>query len=166
MSDNTTERAPVSTSRRINAPADAVFAILANPANHGRIDGSGMLREPKAGAVISKVGDTFVFAMHNDEMGDYEMTNHVVVFEPSRAIAWEPVLSGATRTEDIAEIGDRAHHRWGYELHADGPGTTVVTEVFDCSASPDWLKKALDGGKRWLPVMGSSLERLEEIATS
>jgi hypothetical protein len=157
---------PVSVARRIEAPVAKVFAILADPAQHQRIDGSGMLREPVSPARISGVGDAFVFKMYNDEMGDYEMTNHVVVYEPDRAIIWEPVLSGATLPEYQAGIGDSARQRWGYELEADGPDAAVVTEVFDCSASPEWLQTAVKGGTRWLPAMSESLERLDELATS
>ena len=49
-------------------------------------------------------------AMHNDEMGDYEITNHVVAYEAGRHIAWEPVLSKASRPEDEADVGDRSHY--------------------------------------------------------
>ena len=49
-----------------------------------------MLRE-SSGGVISGVGDVFTMKMHNDEMGDYEMANHVVEYEPNRRIGWEPV---------------------------------------------------------------------------
>src|SRR5579864_6393446 len=99
MAQTSNECGTVAVSKRIEAPAEKVFAILADPSSHQQLDGSGMLREPVAPARISAVGDNFVFKMHNDEMGDYEMTNRVVVFEPDRAIAWEPVLTGATRPE-------------------------------------------------------------------
>lgn len=39
MSDHACQ--PVSVSRKINAPAERLFALLAAPANHPRIDGSG-----------------------------------------------------------------------------------------------------------------------------
>ena len=35
---------PVSVSRRIEAPADEIFKLLANPDSHPEFDGSGMLR--------------------------------------------------------------------------------------------------------------------------
>ena len=76
---------PVSVSRTIEAPADKLFELLAHPASHPLIDGSGMLREG-SGGVISSVGDVFTMRMHNDEMGDYEMANHVVEYEPNRRI--------------------------------------------------------------------------------
>jgi len=156
---------PVSVSRRIAAPAHTVFAVLADPARHVEVDGADMLRGPKANGRISGVGDTFVMRMHNDEMGDYEMTNHVVEFEPERRIAWEPVLTAATRPEDLEELGERAGHRWGFVLEPDGPHATVVTETFDCSVAPEWLRTVLKNGTRWLPVMTATLERLDHLVT-
>ena len=46
---------PVSVSRRIQAPAAELFAVLADPARHPGIDGSGMLREAGGTALISGV---------------------------------------------------------------------------------------------------------------
>ncbi|HTX63402.1 MAG TPA: SRPBCC family protein [Acidimicrobiales bacterium] len=158
MSEITTA---VEVTRRIPLPATRVFALLTDPARHPEIDGSGMLRHALDARPVRGVGDTFVMAMHNDEMGDYEMTNHVVEYETDRRIAWEPVLSAATRDEDVAGIGSSAHQRWGYTLVPGGEGVTIVTETFDCSESPEWLKKAVRGGQRWLTAMAASLERLE-----
>ena len=39
------EYRPITVSRRISAPADEIFQILADPHNHLILDGSGMLRE-------------------------------------------------------------------------------------------------------------------------
>ena len=64
-------------------------------ANHPLIDGSGMLREAPSDVVLSRVGDVFTMKMHNDEMGDYEMSNQVVEYELNRRIGWEPVLPSA-----------------------------------------------------------------------
>src|SRR5579862_2440268 len=79
----------VSVSKEIPAAADAVFALLADPAQHARIDGSGMVRSATSTDIVAGVGDTFTMRMHNEEMGDYEMINHVVEFAAGRRIAWE-----------------------------------------------------------------------------
>lgn len=152
---------PVSVSRRIAAPAAAVFAVLADPARHPEIDGSGMLREVVGRPVISGVGDTFTVRMHNAEMGDYEMTNYVVEYVPGRRIGWEPEMSAASRAEDQADVGVRAHQRWSYELTPDGPDGTLVTETYDCTRAPEWLRKAVKGGYRWEAAMKATLENLE-----
>jgi uncharacterized protein YndB with AHSA1/START domain len=154
----------VSVSRRIPAPAAAIFAVLADPTRHAAIDGSGMLRSAVEHQPVSKVGDVFAINMHNDDMGDYEMSNHVVEFEPGRRIAWEPVMTKASRPEDESSVRDPALHRWGFELApVDGGQATVVTETFDCTRSPEWLLKVLDGGRRWEGAMTTTLEKLDAI---
>lgn len=147
---------PVSVSREIKVPAEKLFDFLAHPANHPLIDGSGMLREG-SGGVISAVGDVFAMKMHNDEMGDYEMSNHVVEYELNRRIGWEPVLRAASRPEDQADIGDRSEHRWAYQLTPLGPRSTMVTETYDCSRAPEWLRNAVKDGARWSDSMTATL---------
>jgi uncharacterized protein YndB with AHSA1/START domain len=153
----------VSVSRVIGAPPDAVFALLADPARHPSFDGSGMVRDGSGNPVISAVGDTFTMKMHNDEMGDYVMINHVVEYELDRRIMWEPEMHEASRPEDMDAIGERARHRWGYELQPEGAGSTRVTEIFDCSEAPEWLRNAVKNGERWRESMTASLEWLAEL---
>jgi hypothetical protein len=95
-------------------------------------------------------------------MGDYEMSNHVVEYELNKCVVWEPVMSAVSRAEDMGDIGERAGHRWGYQLEPDGPDATVVTEIFDCTQAPEWLRTAIDNGNRWLAGMTATLERLDE----
>src|ERR1700683_2328255 len=115
---------PVSVSRRIQAPAAELFAVLADPARHPGIDGSGMLREAGGTALISGGGAVFSMSMHNAEMGDYEMSNLVVEYEQDRRIGWEPVLKAATRPEDQDGIGDHGGPRGGF---GPRPGRPAVT---------------------------------------
>ncbi|HEY2640497.1 MAG TPA: DUF664 domain-containing protein [Streptosporangiaceae bacterium] len=152
---------PVSVSRIIDAPAGELFAILADPRRHPAIDGSGMVQEALTSSLISGIGDAFVMRMHNAEMGDYEITNHVIEFEHDRRIGWEPVLSAASRAEDQPDIGDRSQHRWIYELQPIGPDATIVTEIYDCTRTPEWLRKAVKNGHRWLESMATTLENLD-----
>jgi uncharacterized protein YndB with AHSA1/START domain len=154
---------PVSVSRTIDVPAGKLFDLIADPANHPRIDGSGMLREASGGA-ISGVGDVFTMKMYNNEMGGYEMANHVVAYEPGRRIGWEPVMKAASRAEDQADIGDRADYSWCYELTPLSAESTLVTEIFDCSRSPEWLRSAVKGGSRWVDAMTKTLENLDALS--
>ena len=126
---------------------------IAFAAGHPGIDGSGMLQRADGNSVISGVGDTFRVSMRNAEMGDYEITNHVVEFQRNRRIGWEPVLSAASRAEDAADIGHRNGYQWIYELTPDGPDATIVTETYDCTRAPEWLRKAVRGGDRWVASM-------------
>jgi hypothetical protein len=155
---------PVAVSRKISAPAEKLFGILARPASHPLIDGSGMLREATSDAVLTGVGDVFTMRMHNDEMGDYEMSNYVVQYQLNRQIGWEPALKAATREEDKEAIGDRAEHRWAFDLTPVDAGSTLVTETYDCSRAPAWLRKAVRGGERWRESMTITLEKLDALS--
>jgi hypothetical protein len=159
-------RRPVSVSRQISAPAEELFAVLADPARHPVIDGSGMLREGTASAVITGVGDIFTMNMHNDEMGEYVMANHVVEYVPNRKIGWEPVLQTASRAEDQGDVDARSGHRWIYELTPVGPDVTLVTETYDSTRAPDWLRKAVRDGERWVGSMSATLEKLDKPGRS
>ena len=161
MSDRTSQ--PVSVSRTIAAPASAIFAVLTRPARHPDIDGSGMLLE-SADDFIGGIGDIFTMKMHNGELGDYVIANHVVEYEPGRRIGWEPVLAAASRQEDQGDIGVRNEIRWSYELTPVGPDATLVCETYDCSRAPAWLQKAVKGGSRWIGSMTRTLEKLDALA--
>ena|ERR1700690_1985092 len=107
----------IEASRRIEAPAEVIFEILADPQRHMDFDGSGMLRGAALDGPISGVGDTFAMKMHR--LGDdYLMLNHVVEFDPGRRIFWEPAPGDPSRTErnDPSRVGIAAGYRWGYVL--------------------------------------------------
>jgi uncharacterized protein YndB with AHSA1/START domain len=151
----------VSVSRRIEAPAEELFALLADSANHPLIDGSGMVREPAPGVRLSGTGDSFVINMHHDEFGYYQMRNEVVEYEAGRRLVWEPKRVPASPEEEVGEPG---RYRWGYDFAPDGPGATVVTESFDCTRSSDDLRKATREGEGWRDAMTASLAKLELLA--
>jgi uncharacterized protein YndB with AHSA1/START domain len=153
----------VSVSRRIEAPADRLFALLADSANHPLIDGSGMVREPAPANRLSRIGDWFVMDMHHERFGDYQMRNEVVEYEAGRRLVWEPARVAAS-PEEQEEIGAPARYRWGYEFAPDGPGATLVTETFDCSRSPEDLREAVQEGEGWRDAMTASLARLELLS--
>ncbi|MGH3410292.1 MAG: SRPBCC family protein [Streptosporangiaceae bacterium] len=153
----------VSVSRRIEAPAERLFALLADSANHPLIDGSGMVREPAPAVRMSRTGDSFLMDMHRNGDGYYQMRNEVVEYEAGRRLTWEPVRVAAS-PEEQEDIGDPARYRWGYELSPEGPGATVVTETFDCTRSPQYLREAVRDGEGWLDAMTASLARLDLLA--
>jgi uncharacterized protein YndB with AHSA1/START domain len=141
---------PVLVSRRIEAPAADIFKLLADPERHPEFDGSEMLRPGASNDVIGGVGDVFVTKMYFAAMGDYEMHNRIVVFEPDRCIAWEP------GNPELARNGSR----WRFDLAPDGPNATVVTESYDCTDAPQEVRDAVDNGNAWLTGMTTTLERL------
>ena len=114
----------VSGTTTVEAPAAAVFAILADPRQHARIDGSGSVRDTVSGPQRLERGATFGVDM---KLGGvpYRISNRVVEFEEGRLIAWR-------------HFGG---HRWRYELEPTAEGGTRVTESFDYSmyAAPQRL---------------------------
>ncbi|MFF8592150.1 SRPBCC family protein [Streptomyces sp. NPDC015220] len=160
---STTGEPVVVVSRRVEAPAKDVFRILADPGRHPDLDGSGMLRGVVLGAVLSGVGDVFVMRMHHARLGDYEMDNHVVEYQPDRRIGWEP-RPGRGHPDATGPGGDAWGHRWIFELSPDGAGATVVTEIFDGSRLPEDKRVEVDSGRTWWQTqMASTLERLAEL---
>jgi hypothetical protein len=157
-------RVEVSVSRSVAAPAAKIFGLLADPARHPAVDGSGMLREARDRGVLGGVGDTFTMAMYLPELGDYLMLNRVVVFEQDRRIAWEPTPGDAVaaRTAELP-IGCSQGYTWGFRLEPDGD-STIVTETFDCSKAAQGVRDAVADGQGWLPVMRKTLERLGVLA--
>ena len=158
------EYQPVAVSRRICAPAHDIFQVLADPVRHPEFDGSGMLRGAVSTAVISAVGDVFVMKMYYSGIGDYEMNNHVVEYEPDRWISWEPAAGRGH--PDAAPEGSapaRWGHRWSYQLTADGPDATIVTEIYDCSHAPAQERLEMDNGNIWAEDMAKTLARLDAL---
>ena len=157
---------PVTVSRRIGAPASVIFRILADPGRHRDLDGSGMLRGVVSGATISGVGDVFVMKMYYTELGDYEMNNHIVEYEPDRRIGWEPEAGrGHPNAAREASRPARWGQRWSFELTPDGPDTTIVTEIYDCSRMPEDERADIDYGRNWVQSMNRTLERLDGLCT-
>jgi hypothetical protein len=80
---------------------------------------------------ITAAGQVFEMAMfhpdHPDK--DYEMSNHMVVFDEPRAIAWKP----GTRSPETGELSFGGWI-WRYDLKASGPSRTTVTLTYDWSA--------------------------------
>jgi uncharacterized protein YndB with AHSA1/START domain len=159
----TNHKPSVSVSRDIDAPAHELFTLLARPAAHTAIDGSGMLRGTDEQRALSGIGDVFEMKMFNDTLGDYVMENHVVEFEPDRRIAWEPVLKETDKPDFQSRVGNRAHLRWGWELIPQLEGGTRVTEFYDLSAAPEWLHEATREGENWRPAMEASLANLANL---
>ena len=127
----------------VNAPAEAVFDVLADPSTHRAIDGTGWVREPLDGERLIEVGQIFRVAMYHDNHPekDYEMANRVEVIDPPRAIAWQPgqgpaergYLMGGTEREFGGWI-------WRYDLEPAGPGRTRVTLTYDWSGVPPHMR--------------------------
>jgi hypothetical protein len=107
----------VSDSITVDAPPSVVFAILADPTQHSRIDGSGSVGSViQAPERITAKGQTFTVRMKLFGV-PYLIRNRVVEFEADRLIAWRHFTA----------------NRWRYELTPTTDGGTTVTETFDMS---------------------------------
>jgi len=152
----------VSVSRHIEVPAEQLFALVADSANHPLFDGSGMVRKPAPGVMVSGVGDAFVMNMHHDRFGDYQMRSEVVEYQAGRRLVWEPARVAGPGGEGDAPPSGR--YRWGFEFSPDGVGATMVTESFDCTRSDADLREAVNEGEGWRDAMTASLVKLELLA--
>lgn len=140
----------VSASRTIAAPPERIFDLLADPAKHPLIDGSGTVVSPREqGTERLRLGSRFGMDM---KMGvPYRITNKVVEYEESRLIAWR-------------HFGG---HRWRWRLEPTSDGGTEVTETFDWSPAPAGALYPLAGfPERNRKAMVATLQRLEKAVTS
>jgi hypothetical protein len=122
----------------IQAPAQVVFDVLADPSIHSAIDGTGWVRESLNGKPLTEIGQVFRMAMYHDNPNyankNYEVANRVEVFDPPRAIAWQP---GQGSDDANLEFGGWI---WRYDLSSLGPSETEVTLTYDWSAVPQQIR--------------------------
>lgn len=152
----------VAVTRRIAASAEAIYAIVSDPAGHVRIDGSGMLEAATDARPVTSVGDTFDMAMDraplNDipGLGKYVVRNTVTQIEPGRLIEWTIGLP------DHPPLG----HVYGWELAPVDDRHTDVTNYCDWTNIVEALRTS---GRTWPIVPVSMLEetvdKLERLAT-
>lgn len=140
-----------SVERVIDAPAEELFAIVANPTRHPEIDGSGTVRGTGDPDAMLGLGDSFTMQMRAGF--PYTMVSTVVEFEPNRRIAWQ------TRPANQV-MGRLAGGRiWRYELE-EVDGGTLVRETWDISE--ERFKRLVEPLRsRTAASMAKTLERLE-----
>lgn len=113
----------VRASREIDAPADEIFELIADPSHQPEWDGNDNLGEAAAGQRVRGIGDSFRMTNANGNIRD----NHVVEFEEGRRIAWRP------SEPDAQPPG----HLWRWDLEPIGDGRTRVTHTYDWSRLQD-----------------------------
>jgi uncharacterized protein YndB with AHSA1/START domain len=142
---NTTDQ--VSAERVIPAEPQVIFDILADPAQHSVIDGSGTVKAAKGESERLTLGARFGMSMRNRV--PYSTKPRVVEFEEGRKVAWQNP-GGPT---------------WRYELFPAEEGARVV-ETYDLtSARGAFLLKRTRLPKRTQENMERTLERLEKVVT-
>ena len=149
----------ISVSTTIEASADAIFAVLADPAKHAAIDGTGWVGSPLDRQTLAESGQIFRMAMYhsNHPDGNYQMANRVEVFDPPHAISWMP---GHDAGEGLRFGG----WVWRYDLAPAGDSSTTVTLTYDWSAVPQ-ESRDLIGFPPFPPDhLANSLAHLAELA--
>jgi hypothetical protein len=157
----TTEQMTATTT--IDAAPHAVFAVLADPAMHAAIDGTGWVREPLDAAPLTQTGQLFRMAMYHENHPDknYEMANQVEAFQPDRTIEWKP---GQRSSESGAvEFGGWT---WRYDLEATAQSQTAVTLTYDWSAATDFVRGFIQFPPFGQDHLDNSLQHLSDLATS
>lgn len=144
----------------INAPSDVVFDLLADPSTHADIDGTGWVRESLDGKRLTESGQIFRMAMYHDNHPDkdYQTANRVAVFEPPRAIAWQP---GHGPDNDRLEFGGWI---WRYDLAPLDSSSTEVTLSYDWSRVPPNLREHIGFPPFDPQHLDNSLKHLAELA--
>lgn len=139
----------VSASRRIAAPAAAIFELIADPARQPEWDGNDNLARAAAGQRVQGVGEMFTTTL--TQGADRE--NHVVEFDEGRLIAWRPSEPGNTPPG----------HLWRWQLEPVDDVTTVVTHTYDWTdlADPKRLPRAQ---ATTADKLAASIDRLAALA--
>ena len=125
----------------VNAPAQTVFDVLADPTTHAAIDGTGWVRDAVDGEQLTATGQIFRIGMYHDNQPNkhYEIANRVEVLDRPRAIAWQP---GSEPRHDPGSEGsgdgpiEFGGWIWRYDLESVGAGQTEVTLTYDWSGVP------------------------------
>lgn len=140
----------VSASREIDASAETIFELIADPSRQPEWDGNENLGEADPGQRVRAAGDVFRMVLLG---GEKVRENHVAEFEEGRLIAWRPASEGESP----------AGHLWRWELEPLGDGRTRVTHTYDWSRLTD--EKRMDRARRTTDTMlQASVDRLAEIA--
>lgn len=140
----------VTESRVIAAEPQRLFDIVADPAMHPVIDGSGSVREAREGNP-PRLSAGAKFGMDMKLGAPYKITNKVVEFDEGHTIAWRH-FNG---------------HVWRYTFEPV-EGGTKVTEQWDARPAKNRIGLVLLGfPQRNRRGMRATLKRLDEyVATS
>ena len=138
----------VTASTTVSAPPEVVFAILTDPRQHTRIDGSGTVRDAVDGPERLELGSTF--GMNMKIGAPYRTKNTVVEYDANRLVAWRHM----------------GKHRWRYELTPTNGGGTQVVETWDLSHYDPVSRAALKAlfGSRTQKALDETMVKLKAAA--
>ena len=136
----------VSVSRTIKASPEDIFDVLAHPARHSEIDGSGTVKASRGGA-DERLSQGAKFGMDMRIGLPYIIKNTVVEFEEGRRIAWRHF----------------GRHIWRYELQPTEDGTLVPGTSARAKAPVQGGLPMMKWHAKQTKRMTATLERLAEV---
>ena len=136
----------------IEASAEEVFAVLADPTRHRAIDGTGWVQDAEDVQPLSWGGQIFRMGMfHADHPdGHYEICNEVTAFDPPTAVAWKPgyiaadgelTFGGWIWRYDVTECTAGVDVRLTYDWSQAGPEARAILDF--PPFPPDHLSNSL-----------------------
>jgi len=145
--------------RLIKAGAAEIFAVLADPSEHGALDGSGFIRGTH-GTPAPRLALGTVFEMRMQQAGSrYRIANDVVEFNEPYLITWQVHPSGRLKRLREFLVGG---HRWRYRLSETAEGT-LVEEEWDYSESRSpWFLTLLRFPRRNAASIERTLDKLQK----
>jgi len=130
----------ISRSAEVNAAADEIFAIVADPRRHHELDGGGTVIATIDGPQRLSAGAKFSVRMKQYGV-PYRITSTVTEFTEGRVVEWQHPLG----------------HRWRWELTPLSDQATLVTETFDYSQ----LGAAKVNGLKWFGSLNHNVAAIE-----
>jgi uncharacterized protein YndB with AHSA1/START domain len=150
----------VSVERLVGAPAERIWALVADPRRHQDINGNDTVRD--AFDVPEKLSIGATFGMNMDFGGTYTMVNTVIDYDENRRIAWQArPAAGGSQWRQL--FGGRI---WRYELEPV-EGGTLVRESWDVSQEGKFGTRSLVRlyGPQTKANMHKTLARIDQLAT-
>lgn len=126
----------------VDAPAEELYAIAANPHRHYELDGSGTVRSSAIGPREAYQGDRFRVDMKKFGL-PYALTVTVTEAQPPQ----QESDGGSAAEPGVVEWRQPTGHRWRWEfipvLGENGAARTEVTESYDASGQQPAVRRAL-----------------------
>jgi hypothetical protein len=151
----------VTVTRRLAAPAHAIFRLVSDPARHVDIDGSGMLQAASDAAPLTAVGQMFDMDMDRRPLGDipdmaeYQVRCTVTRLIPGRLIEWT-----------VRAVGKPpAGHLYGWQIEPLTGGGCLVSHYCDWAGISDELRAKFQWPVVPVDRLQRSVENLDRLAT-
>jgi uncharacterized protein YndB with AHSA1/START domain len=142
--------------RFIAASPEKIFDLLADPARHEEIDGSGTVRQATTGSTRLALGSKFGMSMKAGV--GYSMESTVIEFDENTRIAWQ------TRPPNKVAAVFAGGRIWRYELEPVDGGTNV-RETWDITQEQQkWMVRP--ARQKTIANMEKTLARIDELVTN